>query len=62
MEVELEDAERRWHDWRQEGRSEPMFEAYREKVFGMMTWFEPTWEGYLGRIRFANHRIKLTLD
>lgn len=56
MIVEHEETERKEHEWREEIKIDPEFNAYRDKLISMVGNVESTWHGHVCRMSLAKHR------
>lgn len=54
--------ERKKIDLRKKVRKEAKSDTQYDMFIDLMTKFEPKWNGHLGRISMAKHRIKLALN
>lgn len=62
MNFQLEETEGEAHDWEGEVKIDLKLEVYPDKFIGLMTEFDPMWDGHLSRICIPNHCIEITSD
>lgn len=58
--VKLADEERLEQDWRNEAVTSDDYEEAKDEFIKMLSEFEMIWDGHLGRIQNAKHRIALS--
>lgn len=57
--VQNKDTERLTHDWRNKIDISEKYDEYQNSFVDMLSQFQHLWDGHLGRIATAKHRIEL---